>query len=216
MSARPLVVSFAVLGVWLATLAPAGAHRLDEYLQATRLSVDTERVELEIDLTAGVRVASEVLAWIDTNGDGRISDAEADAYARQMLHSVVLSIDGRPVPITLLESRVSSLHDLSLGVGTIRIRAGATMAAVGSGRHYLSYVNMHRPESSVYLVNVLAPLDPRIEIGGQMRDSAQHSLTFDYSVKPDAAWGRTWSLLAGLAMAGVLYVTRRPRTNAGS
>ena len=51
MNARARVVSAAALGVWLATPAPAGAHRLDEYLQATRVSIDLDRVGLEIDLT---------------------------------------------------------------------------------------------------------------------------------------------------------------------
>src|ERR1035437_6464096 len=84
MIVRRILVSFAVLGAWLVTLQPAAAHRVDEYLQATRLSIDIQRVDLEIDLTAGVAVASEVFAWIDTNRDGEISNAEGEAYARQM------------------------------------------------------------------------------------------------------------------------------------
>ena len=65
----------AVLCAWLATVPSAGAHRVDEYLQATRLSIDLERVDLEIDLTAGAAMASKVFAWIDTNRDGEISAA---------------------------------------------------------------------------------------------------------------------------------------------
>ena len=45
-------------------------------------SIDIERVDLEIDLTAGVAVASNVFAWIDTNRDGEISQAEGESYAR--------------------------------------------------------------------------------------------------------------------------------------
>ncbi len=81
----------------------AGAHRVDEYLQATRLSVDTGRVDLEIDLTPGVAMASKVFAWIDTDGDGEISSAEGEAYGREMLRSVALKIDGRLAPVTLVE-----------------------------------------------------------------------------------------------------------------
>jgi hypothetical protein len=210
------LLSFAVLGIWLATPAPADAHRLDEYLQATRLSVDIERVGLEIDLTPGVSVASEVFAWIDTNRDGQISNAEGEAYAQYVLRSVTLSVDGRPVPVTLVDVRFPQFHDMSLGVGTIQVRATAKVPAAGAGRHHVSYFNAHRPESSVYLVNALVPADSRIQIGGQRRDSAQRGLAFDYNVTADGSWARTCSLLAGLAMAGVLRVTRRPRTNAGS
>ena len=181
MNVRRLVVSFAVLGVWLATPASAGAHRLDEYLQATRLSVDIERVGLEIDLTAGVALARQVFAWIDTNRDGQISNAEEEAYARQVLGSVVLSVDGRPAPITLVEIRVPPFRDMNLGVGTIRVRATASVSAAAAGRHQISYFNMHRSESSVYLVNALVPTDGRIQIAGQRRDRSQHGLTLDYT-----------------------------------
>jgi len=214
MSVRGPFVWFAVLGVWLATPAPAGAHRLDEYLQATRLSIDVERVRLEIDLTAGVAVAPEVFASIDTNRDGQISDPEGDAYARQMLRSVVLSVDGRPAPVTLIEIRFPQFREMSLGVGTIQVRAAANVSATGAGRHQISYLNTHRSKGSVYLVNALVPADPRIQIAGQQRDPAQHQLTLDYTVRADASWARTGSLLAALAMAGVLGMTRRPRTNA--
>ena len=214
MSVRRPFVWFAVLGVWLATPAPAGAHRLDEYLQATRLSIDVERVRLEIDLTAGVAVAPEVFASIDTNRDGQISGAEGDAYARQMLRSVVLSVDGRPAPVTLIEIRFPQFREMSLGVGTIQVRAAANVSATGAGRHQISYLNTHRSEGSAYLVNALVPADPRIQIAGQQRDPAQHRLTLDYTVRADAWWARTGSLLAALAMAGVLGITRRPRTNA--
>jgi len=199
--------------VWLAAPAPAGAHRLDEYLQATRLSIGVDRVDLEIDLTAGVAVAPEVFAWIDTDRDGQISIAEGDAYARQMLRAVALSVDGRPAPVSLIAIRLPQLREMSQGVGTIQLRASAGISAAGAGRHQISYVNAHRPERSVYLVNALVPADLRIQIAGQQRDRAQHGLTLDVTVT-GAPWARTWSLLALLAMAGALGVTRRPRTTA--
>jgi len=212
MNVRTVLASFLVLGIALAAPAPAAAHRLDEYLQATRLSVDVDRVGLEIDLTAGVHVAPGVFGWIDANRDGDVSDAEAKAYARQLLRSVTLSLDNRPLPVVFLDIRVPPFDEMSVGVGTIRVRATANVPDPGSGRHRLSYVNTHRSESSVYLVNVLAPSDHRIHIGGQQRDSAQHELTFDYDIAADASWHRVWWVLVGLAMVGVLGVTRRPRT----
>ena len=160
-------------------------------------------------------MAPQVLSWIDTNRDDRISDAEAEAYARQLLSSVAVSVDGRPVPVTLIEIRVPQFREMNLGVGTIRVRATAKVSATGAGRHQVSYVNLHRSESSVYLVNALVPADPRIQIARQQRDRAQHRLTLDYTVSADAGWARTGSLLAGLAMAGVLMLTRRPRRTRG-
>jgi hypothetical protein len=215
MNARKLLIPFAVLGAWLTTSPPADAHRVDEYLQATRLSIDLERVDLEIDLTAGVALASKVFGWIDTNRDGEISDAEGQAYARQMLRSVVLKVDGWPVPIQLVEASFPELRDMNLGVGAVRLRATAQVPPASAGRHQVSFLNTHRSESSVYLVNALVPANPRLHIGDQHRDIAQHGLTLDYTVMGDTSSDRAFALLAGLVFAGCLflrqahYVTRK-------
>jgi hypothetical protein len=208
---RRLLATFVLLGIVLGRPVPAGAHRLDEYLQATRLSIDLDRVSVEIDLTPGVRVALRVFGWMDTNGDGEISATESAAYARQMLDAVVLSVDGRTVPVTLVDFRFPDVRDMSLGVGTIRLRATSTMPSASSGRHQLAYVNEHRPGISVYLVNALVPPDARIQIAAQRRDPAQHRLTLEYDVTTHSAWARTSCLLAGLAAVALLAVARRPR-----
>ena len=57
MTSAHLVWSRVVVG-WLCAAAPAGAHRLDEYLQATRIGVSQNRIDLEIDLTAGAAIAA--------------------------------------------------------------------------------------------------------------------------------------------------------------
>jgi len=202
MNAPTLLIPFATL----ALITPASAHRVDEYLQATRLSVDLERVDLEIDLTTGVALASRVFSWIDTNGDGEISGAEGQAYARQMLGSVLLKVDGWPVPVELVETSFPQFREMSQGVGTIRLRATAKVPPPGAGRHQLSFLNTHRPESSVYLVNALVPENPRIQIADQRRDRAQHGLTFDYTVTTDAPSDRKFALLAGLVLAGCLFL----------
>ncbi len=206
MNSRRLSLPLVVLCAWLVAVPPAGAHRLDEYLQATRLSIDIEHVDLEIDLTAGAALASNVFAWIDTDHDGEISGAEGDAYARQMLRSVVLKVDGCPASVTLVGASFPHFRDMSLGVGTIRLRATAKAPSASAGRHQLSFLNTHRPESSVYLVNALVPRNPRIQLGGPRRDRAQLSLTLDYTVIADAPplLNRSFALLAGLVMIGWL------------
>jgi hypothetical protein len=205
-----------VLGVWLGCPSRAWAHRLDEYLQASRLSIDLDRVGLEVDLTAGAGVAPQVFAWIDTNRDGRISPVEGESYANQVLASVALSVDGRPIPVTLIECHFPEFQEMSLGVGTIRVRAAATIPASTDDRRQLAYVNAHRPDESVYLVNALLPADPRIQIIDQRRDRTQHRLTLHYEVVSRVPWARATWLLTALAMVTVLGVTRRryrsPRT----
>src|SRR4051812_3412896 len=63
---------FALAGILLVFAGSASAHRLDQYLQATRLSLAADQVGVEIDLTPGVEVAPAVFALINTDHDGRI------------------------------------------------------------------------------------------------------------------------------------------------
>ena len=204
-------VRFVVLGICLVRPMPAGAHRLDEYLQATRLSIHVDRVMVEIDLTAGVNVAPQVVAWIDTNRDGQISSMEGHAYAEQTLGAVVLSVDGRTASLSLMDSRFPEAREMTAGTGTIRLRATANLQAGASGRHRLSYVNDHHADMSVYLANALVPSDPRVRIADQRRDPAQHRLTVDFDVTMHSSWTRASWLLAGLAGVGLLAVARRLR-----
>ena len=209
MTARKLLLPVAAVSAWLTMLPSANAHRLDEYLQATRLSIDNTRVDLELDLTPGITLATEVFASIDTNSDGAISDAEGAAYASQVLRSLVLSADGKPLPITLTESHYPQFSDMALGMGTIRLRATARMSAPGAGHHQLSFLNNHRPARSVYLVNALIPDNPRVQVTDQQRDPAQHGVTVDYTIaaQPPPAW--LFALLGGLVIFARLLLRRR-------
>jgi hypothetical protein len=191
---------------------PVEAHRLDEYLQTTRVSVERDHIDLELDLTAGADVASAVFALIDTNRDGRISPAEGEAYAKLVLTSIVCSADEQPLPLTLVDRRFPELNEMKLGTGVIRLRGSATLPApAATGRHHIYYRNAHKPEIGAYLVNALIPADNRIAIAQQQRDYAQHELTIEYEVRPDPLRSSLWWLLAAVAMAGGLYVTRLSR-----
>jgi hypothetical protein len=210
MGARKLLISGVVVSAWLASISAAGAHRVDEYLQATRLSVDITHVDLEIDLTAGIALASEVFGSIDTDRDGEISSAEGETYARQVLGAVVLSVDGRPAPISLVDARFPQFREMSLGVGTIRLRASAKIPAT-TGHHQISFRNMHRPDASVYLVNALVPANPRIQLGDPRRDRVQQGLTLDYTVAADPPPVWFFALIIGLVVAGRFLLRERPR-----
>ena len=61
------------------------AHRRDEYLQAARLAIDPGGVQLELDLTPGIALAEAIIADIDRNRDGSLSDDEQRAYGRLVL-----------------------------------------------------------------------------------------------------------------------------------
>ena len=205
--------SFWVLasGCWVSILLPTtvSAHRLDEYLQATRVAIERDRVNVDIDLTAGANIARHVATWIDVNGDGEISQAESLAYGRQVLGSLVLSVDGATMPLNVLDTEPPTIGEMAMGVGTLRLRASAGIRSGASGRHQLTVVNTHHPESSVYLANALVPSDEGIEILAQRRSPDQHSLTIEYEVGMSAFRARVMWLGAAVTLLGVILWTRR-------
>ena len=191
----------------LALAARTDAHRLDEYLQATRIGIAGDRVNVEIDLTPGVAVARGIFGLIDTDGDGLISKGESAAYADLVLRSVSLSADDERRPLRVSESYVPPFGEMSEGAGIIRVRASAALPKASRGRHRLIFANGHRPADSVYLVNALVPEDPKIAIVEQKRDRAQQEFTVDYEVGGEVAPVRWLWLPAGLLVGCLWLVT---------
>ena len=171
--------------VWLAALAsfalPAKAHRLDECLQATRLDISANRVELEIDLTPGVRVADAFFALLDSNRDGILSDAERDAYAKHFLAALVLSVDGCRRALKLVAVRYPDFAEMKAGTGVIHLQASAEFAPLEPGAHQLYYQNQNQTNLSVYLVNAYLPKSPVIQITRQKRDLLQTEICIDFT-----------------------------------
>ena len=158
------------------------AHRLDEYLQATRISVTTNRVDLSIDLTPGVAVANQILSVIDTDHDGEVSQSESTAYAQRVLKDVQVALDEKALSPSFVNASFPSLLEVRSGVGVIRIKAMATVGPLVAGSHILSLTNAHLPAISVYLVNALAPQDPAIQITKQTRDELQKNYRLEFTV----------------------------------
>lgn len=199
--AASLVVVLAAAG------GDAKAHRLDEYLQATRVSFARDQLAIDVDLTPGISIASGVIAMLDANADGTIAPAEADAYGRAVLSDVRVSLDGNPVGMTLAAIDVPALDEMRNGTGTIRLHAAGSVTA-GAGRHSLELVNNHRPETSVYMVNALVPGDGGIDIMSQTRDPRQREFRAEYGVTP--RW-RVHVLWLGLVTAGLAVVAMRSK-----
>ncbi len=133
------------------------AHRLDEYLQATRISIELERIAVEMNLTPGAAVADSVFASIDQDRNGVISSTEGAAYARLVVTSLSLTVDGRSSALALDGYSFPTLADMRLGEGIIRLRASAKMPHASIGPHRLAFANTHRSDIGVYLINALIP-----------------------------------------------------------
>ena len=199
-----------LIGFMLAMPAESAAHRLDEYLQAARVSLARDRITLEIDLAPGANIASAVVALLDRDGDNTISPAEAGAYGRDVLADVVLELDGRSVATTLTRVEVPSIEDMRDGVGPIQLRAVGHVEAVAAGRRYLSFRNNHQPAASVYLVNALIPDDGDVRVVAQRRDPRQQGVRVEYDVGRRWAAQLLWLVLGAAGLSALLVLRRGP------
>jgi hypothetical protein len=193
------------LAIVLILPAAAGAHRLDEYLQATRVAVSSDSVTIEVDLTPGANVAAHVVRLIDRDNDGRITSGEAHAYGQAVLADLVLTVDGRTLPLSLTEVEVPAIDAMQDGMGTIGVRASAVVPNAAQ-RHNLRYRNDHESALSVHAVNALMPDTRSISIGKQRRDERQREFHLEYEVRPGGAI--EWTLAAGVLLAGLLWSRR--------
>jgi len=194
----------ATAGAILALSASISGHRLDEYLQAARVSLERDGLTLEIDLTPGARVAERILTLVDADRDTRVSPLEAQAYARTVLAEVVLELDGRAVPLTLTHVDVPAPDELRDGMGTIHVRALGDAELGWFGRKEVRFRNNHETDMSVYLVNALMPADVGIQVVSQSRDARQRDARIEYSVT--TSWPKYvyWPLLGLVAIVLML------------
>ena len=173
----------------MAFLPKAQAHRLDEYLQATFIAVAPTEVRLELCLTPGVGLATNLLGRLDADHDGSISPTEGAAYAEQVRQDLSLTADHVPRELALTGTSFPPVAELRAGLGIIRLNLRAPMDSVGAGAHQLAFTNRHLTNLSVYLVNALVPESAAITVTGQTRDELQSTIRLDYTVTADTAAG---------------------------
>ena len=210
---RSSVIAALASAIIAGSSAETSAHRRDEYLQAARIALDPERAHIELDLTAGIAVAEAVLADIDRDRTGTISDDEVEAYAAVVRSAIRLEVDGTPLSVELITSRFPTIEAVRQGEGAIRIELAAAMPPLKAGPHHLLYRNSHRADIGVYLANVLVPASNRVAISAQRRDVDQRELIVDYVLDANQSTSaRAWFLasLVGLAFA-VAALWRRSR-----
>jgi len=207
-----MIRRLAQLSLLLMMPAPAGAHRLDEYLQASLISLSRDRVEVQLDLTPGVAVLPLVLAEIDRDRDGEFSETERAAYAAQVLRDLLVNSDGEPVRLSLVRVRFPEMPELRQGLGVIRLELSANLPARWfGGSRELTLTNRHQDRIAAYLVNSLVPLDSTIRITAQSRDIRQsfYRVTYAQSAGRPTPPAWLWGAVAALAIRSTVLFRRR-------
>ena len=205
--------------VFLSFGTPASAHRLDEYLQATTISLEKNRVLAQIRLTPGVAVLPLVMAAIDTNGDGVISSREQRAYSERVLGDLSLAIDGDRLKLQLISTNFPKTDAMKEGLGEIQIDFAADLPRDNPERK-LVFENRHLRPIAAYLVNCLVPRDPDIRVTAQNRNYEQSLYRLDYmqggfrSRPVSLAWwpaGSGWLAFLTIVLLARLAVEWRKR-----
>jgi hypothetical protein len=190
---------------------PALAHRLDEYLQGSIVSVEKNRLTVEMTLTPGVIVFPALISDIDTDGDGAISEREQRAYGERVLRDISLTIDGDRLAPRLLSLRFPTLDDMKEGRGEIHLDFSADLPPGGRHRK-VTIENRHQSRVAAYQVNCLVPRDPHIRIAAQNRNYSQSLYQLEYEqtdVRSDSPFWRLWSGGLGLASPAALLLLMR-------
>lgn len=199
----------------------AKAHRLDEYLQATILSVDRNHLHAQIRLTPGIAVFPAVMREIDTNADGIISPAEQRAYGAAVLRDLVFAIDGAPLRPHPGSIRFPAVDEMKEGRGEILLELEADLPH-NSGHRKLTFENHHEFRMAAYLVNCLVPRDPDIRIVSQSRSYSQSSYELDFVDTGGGDWKvsvlpalKEWGLITLLLVGWAGWLWRRVRAARG-
>lgn len=185
----------------LAFQTTAAAHALDQYLQGAQIALAPDGVRVDLRLIPGAQVADRIFALIDVDGDGKVSPAEEQAYARRVLQDVTLEVDGRRASLALTGVQVSSLREMKEGIGAIRLHLAAAAALGAADAHQLIFRNDHMPELGVYMANALVPTTDAIKITGQRRDALQHELRVAF--RTPSADARDWPRWTGVSLFGL-------------
>lgn len=162
-------------------ITPAFGHRLDKFLQATTISVESNQVILQLHLTPGVSIADRVLTDIGAGQNGTISEASQRAYAGRVGRDLSLAVDGHPLPLHLVSFSFPEVQELTNGVGEIQMQFQADLPKAGSTGK-LTLENRHDSDIAAYLVNTLVPEDPQIHILKQTRNYNQSLYQLDFAV----------------------------------
>ena len=135
---RRLLAAFAIAAAFVAFPAAASAHPLGNFTTNHHIGVTVSHDLIEVDLIIDVAEipSIELLARLDTDGDGTLDDAEADAGRRAQcadrLPEIEVLVDSQPLELELWAAGVQQRPGAG-GLATIRMVCEARAANPSDG-----------------------------------------------------------------------------------
>ncbi|MDX2042833.1 MAG: hypothetical protein SF097_16560 [Acidobacteriota bacterium] len=187
---------------------------LDQYLQVAQIALRPEGVRIELRLIPGVQVSERICALIDADGDGQITTAEEQTYARRVLQDIALTLNGLDTPLTLSKTQFPAKQEMREGLGTIRLTFVAASTFDAAGYQQLHFRNSHQPELGAYLVNALVPETSEIKISEQARDPLQREVRLSFQITPvNTGWQPGWKSMLMVCLCLLLFFSHRLASN---
>lgn len=156
-------------------------------------------------------VFRQLIAQMDTDADGTISEKEQRAYAERVLRDLSLSADGRYLTPQLLSIRFPPMDEMEKGSGEIQLDFSATLPPGGRNRR-ITFENHHQRGISAYQVNCLVPRDPGMRVTTQSRNYTQSFYQLEYEqtdVRLDPQSSAAWPTEVGWLGAAILLLLSR-------
>jgi hypothetical protein len=170
------------LAATLLASAHASAHRREDYLQAARIGLEPDGVQITLDLTPGIAVAEDLIAVLDGDRDGALSANERDVFAARVVSALRVEIDGQPLALRVVSSSAPELATFRRGEGAVRLTLRASLPRLEGGAHRLLFRNAHLAGHSAYLANALVPESADVTVVAQHRTVDQGALTIEYTI----------------------------------
>jgi hypothetical protein len=218
-SSRNRTLAGLTAAIALLSCTQASAHRRDEYLQAARIAIAPARVDIELDLTPGIALASNV-ARRDRSRSRRQRCRQRGRRVRRTRPRRNQAGSRWPADAARVgRTPISDCVGYVKGEGTIQIRLSAAVPPLAAGGHRVLYRNDHRPDIAAYLANALVPASDRVTVQAQRRSVDQRDLVIEYALDAAATTGWSWWLAACLGGVTAIVAAlglRRSGTARGS
>lgn len=137
--AGALLTGAAVGAAVAATVGTAAAHPHKDIDQQVLLSVGPGEVIVQVRIAPSFTEGAAIFAHIDADGDGAVSESEADAFGADVIANAALKVDGRRFPFNAPRVSVPALEWVAAGLGLIEVDATAAVNLTAVERHRVDF-----------------------------------------------------------------------------
>ncbi|WP_265516897.1 DUF1007 family protein [Nitratireductor luteus] len=130
-------------GVFIAALVvlpvAAAAHPHSYTDQQVQLSVGLEVADVTLVVVPSAGDGAAIFSHIDLDGDGAVSDEEAQAFGADVLATTELTVDGRAFALTDAAVAVPSAEEAAEGMGAFVVKASTPISLSEAKAHRVDF-----------------------------------------------------------------------------